>query len=161
MYLNQSIDIVKAVEVEKPVYINRTVEVEKVVEKLVEKIIYVNQSVPVEIEKIVYINRTVEVEKIVEVYVPWEEYRTSKLNASWGKQTYKHCALDFTLKELRQRRKNMLPPRFKTGGLGKLMQPDVFEVWACVKCIVCPLLRILVCNDLTIPYIGVDVRGRP
>ena len=77
----------------------------------------------------------------------WEEKRLSKLNASWGGRMYRHCALDFTLKELRQRRKDMLPPRFKTGGLGKLMQPDVFEVWACVKCIVCPLLRILVCND--------------
>ena len=46
---------------------------------------------------------------------------------------YKHCALNFTLQELRQRHKNMLPPRFKTGGLGKLMQPDVFEIWACVE----------------------------
>ena len=46
---------------------------------------------------------------------------------------YKHCYLNFTLSELRQRGKDFLSPKFKTGGLGKLMQPDVFEIWTCVE----------------------------
>ena len=53
--------------------------------------------------------------------------------ASWGNHMYKHCALNFTLQQLRKRQKDFLPPKFKTGGLGKLMQPDVFEAWTCVE----------------------------
>ena len=92
-------------------------------------------EVPVEVEKIVYVNKTVTVEviKVVEVPVPWEIHRMSQLNASWGNPAYKHCELNYTLKELRQRQKEGSFPRFKTGGLGPLSQPGVFEIWVCIE----------------------------
>ena len=85
----------------------------------------------------VYVNRTVEVERIVQVEkvveVSWEISRLSKLNASWGDPLYKQCSVNFTLQELRQRAKDFLPPKFKTGGLGKLMQPGLIETWMCME----------------------------
>ena len=67
--VNNTVYVNNTVEVEKIVYVNNTVEVP--VE--VEKIVYVNNTVevPVEVEKIVYVNNTVEVPVEVEkiVYV--------------------------------------------------------------------------------------------
>jgi hypothetical protein len=80
----------------------------------------------------VYVNQIVEVEKIVTVPLPWEQHRLAQLNRSWGQQIYQHCALNFTLGELRHRAKGMLPPKFRTGGLGSLMLPDIMT-WTCVQ----------------------------
>ena len=80
----------------------------------------------------VYVNQIVEVEKIVTVPLPWEQHRLAQLNRSWGQQIYQHCALNFTLGELRHRAKGMLPPKFRTGGLGSLMLSDIMT-WTCVQ----------------------------
>ena len=82
---------------------------------------------------IVYINKTVEKVVEVEVQVPWYTYRLSQLEATWGSLEFAHCELNFTLSELRNRFKASLPPNFKTGGLGPLMQAGVFEVWVCIE----------------------------
>ena len=73
------------------------------------------------------------VEKIVEVLVPWYKYRLSQLNATWGSHEFAHCELNFTMRELRNRYKESQPPNFKTGGLGTLMQPNLYEVWVCIE----------------------------
>ena len=84
---------------------------------------------------IVYVNKTVEVERVVEVevQVPWYTYRLSQLEATWGSLEFSHCELNFTIAELRNRYKASLPPNFKTGGLGPLMQAGVYEVWVCIE----------------------------
>ena len=52
--------------------------------------------------------------------------------ASWGNSSFEHCKLIFSLQQLRKRERAGLPPRYRTGGLGLKMQPDVFETWVCV-----------------------------
>ena len=71
--------------------------------------------------------------EVREVQVPWYTYRLSKLQPTWGSPEFKHCELNFTFHELRQRYKELRPPIFKTGGLGPLMQHDHFEVWICIE----------------------------
>ena len=65
--------------------------------------------------------------------VPWYTYRLSQLEATWGSLEFAHCALNFTMQELRNRYKASRPPNFKTGGLGSLMQPNLYEVWVCIE----------------------------
>lgn len=65
--------------------------------------------------------------------MPWYTYRLSQLEASWGSLEFIHCELNFTMQELRNRNKESRPPNFKTGGLGPLMQPDLYEVWVCIE----------------------------
>jgi hypothetical protein len=67
-----------------------------------------------------------------EVQVPWYMYRLSQLQATWGSFEFAHCELNFTMQELRNRYKESRPPIFKTGGLGPLMQPHLYEVWVCI-----------------------------
>ena len=50
----------------------------------------------------------------------------------WGSPLYASCKLHFSLQQLRKRERAGLPPRYRTGGLGLKMQPDVFETWVCV-----------------------------
>ena len=52
--------------------------------------------------------------------------------ALWGTPELAHCTLNFTLRELRQRDKEG-GTNFKTGGLGPLMKPHIYEVWVCVE----------------------------
>ena len=58
---------------------------------------------------------------------------SSQLPLMWGSASYSSCVLEYTLKELRDRRIAGLGPRFRTGGLGQLMAPDTYEVWLCVE----------------------------
>jgi len=62
-----------------------------------------------------------------------QTYQPSNINSTWGNIMYAHCDLNLTLKQLRQGYKDNNPPNFRTGGLGPLMQPDLFEVWVCVE----------------------------
>lgn len=73
------------------------------------------------------------VEKVVKVQVPWYTHRLSKLNNTWGFHEFAHCELNFTMRELRNSFKESQPPNFKTGGLGILMQPNLYEVWVCIE----------------------------
>jgi len=47
---------------------------------------------------------------------------------SWGSASFANCSLHLTLQQLRQRERAGLPPRHRTGGLGRMMQPSIFEV---------------------------------
>ena len=47
---------------------------------------------------------------------------------SWGSSLFVKCELQYSLQQLLQREKAGLPPRHRTGGLGRKIQPSIFEV---------------------------------
>jgi hypothetical protein len=50
----------------------------------------------------------------------------------WGNASFAHCNLNYTLHQLRQRESAGQSPNYRTGGLGRKMQPSIFEAWVCV-----------------------------
>ena len=57
---------------------------------------------------------------------------TNGLAGSWGNTSFAHCNLNYTLHQLRQRESAGQSPNYRTGGLGRKMQPSIFEAWVCV-----------------------------
>ncbi len=57
---------------------------------------------------------------------------TNGLAGSWGNDSFAHCNLNYTLHQLRQRESAGQSPNYRTGGLGRKMQPSIFEAWVCV-----------------------------
>jgi len=135
IYINTTIEVEKiievpvSVEVEKIVYINTTIEVEKIVEV----------PVSVEVEKIVYINTTIEVEKIIEVPVEVEKivYKwrdddpVGNRTKNWGRPGYTHCDQPYSWSELVYGYKDNKVP-VKSGGLGKLLERGGYQTWVCI-----------------------------
>ena len=58
-------------------------------------------------------------------------------NTTWEHGMYTHCKLNMTFQDLRdedkERSKTNLHVKYRTGGLGVLMQQTLFEVWLCVE----------------------------
>ena len=52
-------------------------------------------------------------------------------NMYWGDPAFIHCQCNLTMKELRQRKKHALSPRYRTGGLGRRITRSIWEVWIC------------------------------
>jgi len=157
------------VEIEKIVYINQTVEVEKVIE------------VPVEVEKIVYINQTIEVEKVIEVQVAkmmtkmsktlsmlksnitemkqcacaggspsspttsWDHMKSPTWTPSsndipaWNQSQYKHCQPVFNSWQDLRKGFQAGSLMARTGGLGNLLILNEYESWICVLNDLCSL----------------------
>ena len=53
-------------------------------------------------------------------------------NMHWGDPAFIHCHCNLTMKELRQRKKDALSPRYRTGGLGRRLTRGIWEVWLCL-----------------------------
>jgi hypothetical protein len=69
-------------------------------------------------------------------------------SGSWGKPQFEHCKLQLSLKQLRQREMQGQSPQYRTGGLGRKMQPSVFEVRqsACQRfCVIPQCVCVYVC----------------
>jgi len=124
--------IEEPVEIEKIVYINQTIEVEKVIE------------VPVEIEKIVYINQTIEVEKVIQVPVEKivraacgeDQLANHTKNGgnrtkNWGRPGYTHCEQPYVWRELIYGYKDS-KVALKAGGLGTLLERGGYQTWVCI-----------------------------
>ena len=54
--------------------------------------------------------------------------RLRELNATWGSPEVSHCVLGQTMRDLRRS-----GATYRTGGLGHLIQPQLYEVWVCVE----------------------------
>ena len=56
---------------------------------------------------------------------------------TWEHGMYAHCKLNMTFQDLRdehkERSKANLHIKYRTGGLGLLMQQNLFEVWLCLE----------------------------
>jgi len=87
------------------IYINTTIEVEKIVE------------VPVEVEKIVYKWR--------------DDDPVGNRTKNWGRPGYTHCDQPYSWSELVYGYKDNKVP-VKSGGLGKLLERGGYETWVCI-----------------------------
>ena len=59
----------------------------------------------------------------------------------WGSSTYKHCTLDKTIQHLTRSKSAGEPIVFATGGLGRFLVANVYEVWICLSNVDHPCAR--------------------
>lgn len=59
----------------------------------------------------------------------------------WGSSTYKKCTLDTTIQQLRRSKSAGEPIVFVTGGLGRFLVANVYEVWICLSKVDHPCAR--------------------
>jgi hypothetical protein len=78
---------------------------------------------------------------------------------SWGSASFANCSLHLTLQQLRQRERAGLPPLHRTGGLGRMMQPSIFEVNLLVSGMSEVCVCVCVCTWLSRGSTGMGVCG--
>ena len=120
-------------EVEKIVYINTTIEVEKTIEVRIRLVLFENSHIPVLANSppiLQNIQVPVAVEKIV--YKWRDDDRVGNCTKNWGRPGYVHCDQPYSWRELVYGYKDNTVP-VKSGGLGKLLERGGYQTWVCIN----------------------------
>ena len=114
------------------VYINTTIEVEKIVEVGIRLVLFENLHVLVLANSppiLQNIQVPVEVEKIV--YKWRDDDPVGNRTKNWGRPGYTHCDQPYSWSELVYGYKDNKVP-VKSGGLGKLLERGGYQTWVCI-----------------------------